>query len=309
MRAISGWVLAAVLCVLCATSRLSATSIGQEIGAGLRPCASDFSLAHVVGLANAIWLKKRPYFLSAKLAWKPKYAEEDVGITEYVTVGRGCAGDIRDEPEHSRGIGGVIKALWSDFVVEEMRLHDRSVVGLKADEHNRGTGTGIAEAASSEGLRYIKFVLCLLGGLDTITAVRKLANHLGVPYSAFRFAGIKDRYGITLQEVTADTCVVDTQRLLNSASPSSPLFQKMHISRGVLCRQHLHSGELYGNRFTICVRNVTAPATVVDEALRALEQGGFVNYFGLQRFGSGSVPSVVAGRCLLIGQRTLWFRV
>ena len=36
------------------------------------------------------------------------------------------------------------------------------------------------------------------------------------------------------------------------------------------------------------------------KAVQRLRTDGFVNYFGMQRFGSGSVPSVAAGACACV---------
>lgn len=43
-----------------------------------------------------------------------------------------------------------------------------------------------------------------------------------------------------------------------------------------------------GNRFTIVLRDVDAPADRLEVALAALANKGFVNYFGLQRFGANA---------------------
>lgn len=47
------------------------------------------------------------------------------------------------------------------------------------------------------------------------------------------------------------------------------------------------------------LRNVTAPEDVVTEAVNAWETSGFVNYFGLQRFGTGVTPNHEVGIALL----------
>ena len=63
----------------------------------------------------------------------------------------------------------------------------------------------------------------------------------------------------------------------------------------------LRLGALAGNRFTIVLRDATCSAADLEAAAAALGGGGFVNYFGLQRFGSNAVrrhaPS--ARRCAL----------
>jgi len=47
-----------------------------------------------------------------------------------------------------------------------------------------------------------------------------------------------------------------------------------------------------GNQFQITLREVQgASKEQIEAAAAALKQGGFINYYGLQRFGSGSVPT------------------
>lgn len=47
-------------------------------------------------------------------------------------------------------------------------------------------------------------------------------------------------------------------------------------------------GALSGNRFRVVMREVTPAGPIADvaAAVEALKASGFVNYFGLQRFGS-----------------------
>jgi hypothetical protein len=53
---------------------------------------------------------------------------------------------------------------------------------------------------------WIKFVLCK-AGVDSITAIRHIASICKVHYTMFRFAGIKDKYALTMQEVTSRVCM------------------------------------------------------------------------------------------------------
>ena len=47
-----------------------------------------------------------------------------------------------------------------------------------------------------------------------------------------------------------------------------------------------------GNQFQITLREVRGAAREqIEAAAIALKEGGFINYYGLQRFGSGSVPT------------------
>lgn len=47
-----------------------------------------------------------------------------------------------------------------------------------------------------------------------------------------------------------------------------------------------------GNQFRITLREVTgASREQIEAAAAALKKSGFINYYGLQRFGNGSVPT------------------
>ena len=84
-------------------------------------------------------------------------------------------------------------------------------------------------------------------------------------------------------------------------------------------------GALYGNRFDVILRSVrraspsgNAPPTPtptptsgdrdaegvraeLEAQLAAIRSRGFVNYFGMQRFGTGGTPTHVVGEALLKG--------
>ena len=64
-------------------------------------------------------------------------------------------------------------------------------------------------------------------------------------------------------------------------------------------KNHLRLGDLQGNRFTLTLRNVTAERDAVDTSLASLRDNGFINYFGLQRFGSGIVSTADVGLALI----------
>ena len=60
-------------------------------------------------------------------------------------------------------------------------------------------------------------------------------------------------------------------------------------------------GDLGGNRFEIVLRDVRASPEVVEAAVSAVRESGFINYFGLQRFGRGGSGSHLIGRAALQG--------
>ena len=65
----------------------------------------------------------------------------------------------------------------------------------------------------------------------------------------------------------------------------------------------VHLGDLAGNRFLITLRGVEPrDDALVGAAAEGLRSSGFINYFGLQRFGVGPITTHAVGAALLKGQ-------
>jgi tRNA pseudouridine13 synthase len=71
---------------------------------------------------------------------------------------------------------------------------------------------------------------------------------------------------------------------LTHTLPLSP-----HISS--IVHAPLSLGQLKGNRFEIVLRDIKVLENSVNDACTALRNSGFINYFGLQRFGRGGATS------------------
>jgi tRNA pseudouridine13 synthase len=64
----------------------------------------------------------------------------------------------------------------------------------------------------------------------------------------------------------------------------------------------LRLGDLKGNVFTLTLRGVEGGSReTVAAAVKALTASGFINYFGLQRFGTHAIPTHAIGGALLRG--------
>ncbi|KAM0752966.1 tRNA pseudouridine synthase D [Meredithblackwellia eburnea MCA 4105] len=62
----------------------------------------------------------------------------------------------------------------------------------------------------------------------------------------------------------------------------------------------LELGQLKGNRFVVTLRDVEYPTpTTIPQALSVLSERGFLNYYGMQRFGTAPVPTHAIGLALL----------
>lgn len=170
------------------------------------------------------------------------------------------------------GIGGVLKSVAEDFVVEEIPAYEP-------------TGNG-------EHL--------FLWVEKQETSAEQLTQHLSRAFNISRndigMAGMKDRRAVTRQYVSVparcegnlENATTDRIRILHSARHGNKL----------------KTGHLKGNRFSILVREVADDAFFkaigIAERIGAL---GFPNYFGDQRFGNEG-ETLELGLGLLRGERT-----
>ncbi|KAL7157781.1 hypothetical protein ABFS83_02G099900 [Erythranthe nasuta] len=132
---------------------------------------------------------------------------------------------------------------------------------------------------------------------DTQEALGILGKMIGVQPRSFGFAGTKDKRSVSTQRVT-----VFKQRASKLAALNDRLFG---IKVGNFCYvdEELVLGKLQGNRFTITLRSVSSDAEdIIRASATALGKNGFINYFGLQRFGSSSIPTHLIGAALLRGE-------
>ncbi|QDU98336.1 tRNA pseudouridine(13) synthase TruD [Lignipirellula cremea] len=125
---------------------------------------------------------------------------------------------------------------------------------------------------------------------------RRISKALGVPPREIGMAGIKDRTAVTRQYISTPARYEDRVEEINNE-----LIQVLAVKRH---RNKLKTGHLRGNQFTLWVRGVDEQAMETAQALAPLiEQWGFPNYFGDQRFGNDQ-ETLKLGLDLLRGVRT-----
>ncbi|CAB4410147.1 unnamed protein product [Rhizophagus irregularis] len=129
---------------------------------------------------------------------------------------------------------------------------------------------------------------------DTIEAINFLSKLIKVHAKTFSYAGTKDRRAITVQKVTANR--IKAERLLGLNSN----LKGMKLGNFEYVKTPLKLGDLRGNHFITTIRNVQVEnEEVISKAIESLQSRGFVNYYGMQRFGSSSIPTFHIGRALL----------
>ncbi len=151
-------------------------------------------------------------------------------------------------------VAGVIKADYTDFLVEEVPLYP-------AD----GAGTHT-------------YFLLEKAGLSTHQAVGDIAHALNVRRHDIGFAGLKDARAVTRQWMSVEHVDPDKLNALN--------LPRMRVLQTTRHTNKLRLGHLRGNRFLIKIRQ-SEPARLAElqDALAQLGRRGVPNYFGAQRFG------------------------
>ena len=131
--------------------------------------------------------------------------------------------------------------------------------------------------------------------VTTMDAIASLAQNTHTSNKTYAFAGTKDRRALTTQRVSAFK--VSAEKVLSSCD-----FKRYGFTVGNFSYHHdgLRLGDLSGNRFDIILRNVTGITYTSNLPLILLKKEIiFINYFGLQRFGTSSIPTYLIGISIL----------
>jgi tRNA pseudouridine13 synthase len=170
------------------------------------------------------------------------------------------------------GIGGTIKAIPDDFVVEEIPSYEPSGMG----DH--------------------LFLWIEKRGVAAEELTRHIARALRIHTGQIGVAGMKDRHALTRQFVSVPRSAERLVPEINS-SEIQVLSARPHS-------QKLRTGHLRGNRFRILVRDVPENAAALAVPVRdLLMQHGLPNFFGAQRFGRDQETATM-GMQLLRGEIT-----
>lgn len=133
-------------------------------------------------------------------------------------------------------------------------------------------------------------------GANTAWVAAQLAKAAGIRERDVGFAGIKDRHAVTRQWFSLYLPTSETPDLTAIEHEEYQVLQQQRH------RCKLRRGELDGNRFVIRLRQVDGDLEQLESNLKALQQSGYPNYFGEQRFGHDG-GNLGAGMAMLTGKR------
>ncbi|KYN03938.1 Pseudouridylate synthase 7 like protein, partial [Cyphomyrmex costatus] len=133
--------------------------------------------------------------------------------------------------------------------------------------------------------------------MDTISVVNQLAVSLRLQPNNFCYAGTKDRRAWTTQWISLRK--VEPHSILRAGKS----IRGVYVGNFKYAKDSLKLGMLRGNQFRIALRNVCEIDENIEQAMMSLRNNGFINYYGLQRFGSvPTIPTHEIGKCLLQGK-------
>lgn len=134
---------------------------------------------------------------------------------------------------------------------------------------------------------------------ETMEVASTITKFLRVPNKSVKYAGTKDRRGVTCQKFSIHKGKVARVSSLNKGLKGAVLGGFSYEDRS------LDLGDLRGNEFTIAIRDITPYnegediQQIIDNSFSSLKDKGYINYFGLQRFGTFSISTHVLGIILL----------
>ncbi|KAG2116077.1 tRNA pseudouridine synthase D [Suillus discolor] len=190
----------------------------------------------------------------------------------------------------------------------------RIVIKWSRNGGGRGGGRGSRGGRGDRSDRgnhppYIHFTLQKTNR-DTQDALGYLSRTLHVNIKDLAVAGTKDKRGVTVQRVSlrrGNKTVEDIWKSANQFNRRSVQdILSQRGDRGVRIadfnyrKAGLELGMLKGNAFVITLRNVQVEnVETLDRAMNSIKHKGFINYYGMQRFGTAAVPTHSIGLAIL----------
>ncbi|KAI8139253.1 pseudouridine synthase [Fennellomyces sp. T-0311] len=145
------------------------------------------------------------------------------------------------------------------------------------------------------GGEYLQFHV-YKSGIESARAINLIAKYTNLKSTKIGTAGTKDARAVTVQAMTSPKARV--QQLLLAQEQLQK--QNIYIGDFDYVTNGLTLGDLKGNRFTIILRDVSgATEEQIRESMESLGSRGFINYFGMQRFGTGTIMTHEVGRAIL----------
>jgi len=196
----------------------------------------------------------------------------------------------------SKGIGGRIKQLPEDFIVEEIGANYNTSVKYLPDKKIETIDWKKVFENKKEGQDYL--ILDLeKHNLSTMHAISQMSRYIRLSKNRFGYAGLKDKRSISSQRISLFNPSIE--RL------SSFYFKDIKTYNPVWSSKRIDIGDLTENRFVITIRqieNLTEEEIkeIILKDFSEIENHGLINYFGEQRFGGAREITAKVGKHLIL---------
>lgn len=138
------------------------------------------------------------------------------------------------------------------------------------------------------------FFVMFKENIDTMQAASALAKTMKIKPSNMVYAGTKDRRAKTSQWI----CIKKMEP--SKISQAARRTYGVRVGNFKFCAKPIKLGDLSGNHFRIALRSIKGDEAEIEQSLESLKRFGFINYYGLQRFGNCTeVTTFDVGRALL----------
>ncbi|KAJ3218005.1 hypothetical protein HDU67_006905 [Dinochytrium kinnereticum] len=207
-----------------------------------------------------------------------------------------------DDKDKRRDIHEFFKKNFGDVIVTDS-VPDKRIRLRYSDNKGKGNRPRVDKKMwEAMGGQYLEFVL-YKENKDTMEALNLISKAAGVSAKAFTFAGTKDKRGITVQRVTAHRVMKVSLESIGTS------INGMRLGSFKYVEDRVKLGDLAGNHFAITLRDVRPQnelsesiEDIVQKSLASLKEKGFINYYGMQRFGTRAVSTHTVGIAMLAGR-------
>lgn len=194
----------------------------------------------------------------------------------------------------------LLREAYSSRIESKTTPESRFVLTLATANNSRARKSKIDKSGLGKHQNFVHFTV-YKENKETVEVAHMICRFLRIPSKSLSYAGTKDRRGVTVQRFSANKVAVERLNGLNQ------------ILRGVKLGgfdyqpDKLTLGDLKGNEFFITIRKIRGkddlPANQqeIDQSLQSLKDNGFINYYGMQRFGTFSISTHRIGIPLLKG--------
>jgi tRNA pseudouridine13 synthase len=247
--------------------------------------------------------------LHAKIDANPGGKSKEIG-----TVTSEVIDDKDDRTKAHQAVRRIFKGRFETFTSEKNTILVSKSAGYG---QARGGGKWSRNTADNQrakgklawqevGGEYLHFTL-YKENKDTMESIGYMCSQLKMQPKGFQFAGTKDRRGVTVQRVAVYRVQADRLAGLNRSLNNSAIGDFKYEATG------LKLGDLLGNEFTVTLRDCHFPGedglstderielgkTTISNVVSQFQKRGFINYYGLQRFGSFANGTDQVGKKLL----------